>query len=187
MNRNKPLLLSLFDVPLANGLVQSSHEAIVSGWCMVHTVQIEAALYCPGVTSPQVCAHFKEVKRTYINIHVDIDKGTFTDQKYCLSTLHDFVQGNKIFYTFLTVLPFTTPRNPRMTDLVRLTDDWKLSLSWLRLVKSKLLIKDRTEFEHLQKILIKEGQNSNSKTGNHTPLQEHAHTSLLALHCSDES
>ncbi len=35
--------------------------------------------------------------------------------------------------------------------------------------------------------LSKAGQNSNSQTGNHTPLQEHAHTSTLALHCSDES
>ncbi len=36
-------------------------------------------------------------------------------------------------------------------------------------------------------LLSKAGQNSNSQTGNHTPLQEHAHTSMLAFHCSDES
>ncbi len=35
--------------------------------------------------------------------------------------------------------------------------------------------------------LSKAGQNSNSQIGNHTPLQEHAHTSMLALHCSDKS
>ncbi len=33
----------------------------------------------------------------------------------------------------------------------------------------------------------KAGQNSNSHTGNHTPQQEHARTSMLALYCSDES
>ncbi len=27
---------------------------------------------------------------------------------------------------------------------------------------------------------------TNSKTGNHTPLQEHTYTSMLALHCSEE-
>ncbi len=35
--------------------------------------------------------------------------------------------------------------------------------------------------------LSKAGQNSNSQTGNHTPLQEYTNTSILTLHCSDES
>ncbi len=35
--------------------------------------------------------------------------------------------------------------------------------------------------------LSKVGQNSNSQTRNHTLLQEHARTSMLAFHCSDES
>ncbi len=35
--------------------------------------------------------------------------------------------------------------------------------------------------------LSKVRQNSNSQIGNRTPLQEHTHTSMLALHCSDES
>ncbi len=35
--------------------------------------------------------------------------------------------------------------------------------------------------------LSKAGQNSNSQTENHTLPQEQAHTSMLTLHCSDES
>ncbi len=35
--------------------------------------------------------------------------------------------------------------------------------------------------------LSKVGQSSNSQTGNHSILKEHAHTSMLTLHCSDES
>ncbi len=58
---------------------------------------------------------------------------------------------------------------------------WRVQLV---LVKSRLLIKGRTKFGHFQR---KVGQNSNSQTRNHTPLQEHAHTSMLALHCSGES
>ncbi len=54
----------------------------------------------------------------------------------------------------------------------------------LRLVKRKLLIKGRTKFGHFQR---KVGQNSDSQTRNHTLLQEHTHTSMLPLHCSDES
>ncbi len=53
----------------------------------------------------------------------------------------------------------------------------------LELVKSKLLIKGRTKFGHFQRRV---GQNSDSQTRNRTPLQEHAHTSMLTLHCSDE-
>ncbi len=35
--------------------------------------------------------------------------------------------------------------------------------------------------------LSKAGQNSNSRAGNHIPLQEHAYTSMLALQCYNES
>ncbi len=61
-------------------------------------------------------------------------------------------------------------------------DQWGFNII-LGLIKSKLLIKDRTKFEHFQR---KVGQNSDSQTRNHTPLQEHAHTSMLALCCSDK-
>ncbi len=47
----------------------------------------------------------------------------------------------------------------------------------LGLVKSKFLIKGRTKFGHFQR---KVSQNSNSQTWNHTPLQEHAYTSIVA-------
>ncbi len=49
---------------------------------------------------------------------------------------------------------------------------------------------ERTSYQRQDKIrtftkVSKAGQNS--QTVNHTPLQEHAHTSMLVLFCSDES
>ncbi len=60
----------------------------------------------------------------------------------------------------------------------------KLSMLMELVFLRNYLIKGRTKFRYSQR---KVGQNSDSQTENHTPLQEHAHTSMLALHCSDES
>ncbi len=49
---------------------------------------------------------------------------------------------------------------------------------------NNFLIKGRTNFRYSQR---KVGQNSDSQIENHTPLQDYAHTSMLALHYSDES
>ncbi len=58
-------------------------------------------------------------------------------------------------------------------------DDPSISICKLGLVKSKLLINGRTKFEIYKGFL--------SKAGNQTSLQEHVHTSMLALRDSDES
>ncbi len=58
--------------------------------------------------------------------------------------------------------------------------NWDLS-------RANFLSKARQNLNIFEGFLSKAGQNSNLQTGNHTPLQEHAHASILALHCSDES
>ncbi len=56
-NRIKLRLLPHFDIPTTDGSVHTMHEAITSGWCMVHITRVEAALYSLGVASLQVCTH----------------------------------------------------------------------------------------------------------------------------------
>ncbi len=51
-------------------------------------------------------------------------------------------------------------------------------------------LQEQISYQRKDKIwtfLSKVGQNSDSQTRNHTSLQKHAHTSMLALHCSDNS
>ncbi len=56
--------LSHFDVPSAHRSVSSTHEAMASGGCMVHTTRVEAALHSLGVASLQVCAHLYSEQTT---------------------------------------------------------------------------------------------------------------------------
>ncbi len=65
-------------------------------------------------------------------------------------------------------------------------EGWHRIINWDS-SRANFLSKARQNSNIFKGFLSKAGQNSNSQTANHTPLQEHAHTSMLALHCSDES
>ncbi len=54
-NRNKPRLLPHFDLLATVGSVCTTHKAIASGWCTVHTTRAETASYSFSVASPQLC------------------------------------------------------------------------------------------------------------------------------------
>ncbi len=92
--------------------------------------------------------------------------------------------GKKLILgTFTSSSSFSNSRNLKVRFLICyfiIGPHWDSS-------RANFLSKAGQNSNIFKRFLSKTGQNSNSQTGNHTPLQEHVHTSMPAFHCSGES